>query len=234
MEKPYIKKHSEISNFTVWVVDGKYIRDNIDIQFTSYGQHYLFKFIPENEFWLDKERTPNEDKYYINSMLRMNKSLAEGMEHKKAVEKDNKIETEERMKEYDKEVDNEEKIKIVHKKLLKKYSNKIKVWVVDGKKVRDLLYVEFTEGGHDKVYPFIPKGEIWLDDDNEVSENKVILLHEVFERNLMAGGGKYDKWDLRANDAHKEASTIELYYRKNPDGLDEKLAEELAKTNQID
>ncbi len=55
MKKPYIKKFVEISHFKVWIVDGKYVRDNIDEEFNNYGQHYQFKFIPEKEFWIDRK-----------------------------------------------------------------------------------------------------------------------------------------------------------------------------------
>jgi hypothetical protein len=77
--KPYIKKFSEVEGFTVWIVDGKYIRDNIDVEFSNYGQNYMFKFIPENEFWIDKEAIPGEENYYVNSMYLINKLKKEGV-----------------------------------------------------------------------------------------------------------------------------------------------------------
>jgi hypothetical protein len=152
------------------------------------------------------------------------------MNHKKAIKKDNEIEMKERLKDYLKEnkISDEKKLKkipeLARKKLLKKYSGKIKVWIVNGKTVRDLFYVEFTEGGHDKVYPFIPKNEVWIDDDDDENEIKFILLHEMHERKLMAKGMKY-------NPAH--AGKIELKYRRNPEGVDEKLEEEIRENNKI-
>ena len=58
MKKPYIKKVDEIGPLTVWIVDGQYVRKNIDEEFTNFGQHYCFRFIPLHEFWLDKEHGP--------------------------------------------------------------------------------------------------------------------------------------------------------------------------------
>ena len=53
-KKPYIKKYEEIAGFQVWIVDGDYIRNNLDIEFTNYGQHYRFKIIPKMNFGLIK------------------------------------------------------------------------------------------------------------------------------------------------------------------------------------
>jgi len=49
----YIKKVEQRSKITVWVVDGTYVRTHLDEEFTNYGQHYGFKCIPKDEFWLD-------------------------------------------------------------------------------------------------------------------------------------------------------------------------------------
>lgn len=234
LKKPYIKKFSKISNFIVWIVDGRYIRNYIDEEFTNYGQHYKFKFIPKDEFWIDKERVPGEEKYYIDSMLVMNRLMAKGVSHDEAAKRADMTERRERAKEHliKKEIEagekTKEEIEKVHKKLLKKYSNKkIKVWIVDGELVRDLFFLDFTEGGHDKVYLFIPKNEIWVDDDINEREIRYVLLHEVHERNLMAKGMNYDS-------AHKSSSEIEYYCRKNPEKLDKNLKNEIKNSPKIE
>ena len=96
MKKPYIKKFSKISEFTVWIVDGKYIRKNLNEEFTNCGQHYEFVFIPKNEFWIDKERQPGEEKYYIESMLITNHLMAKGFSRKEAIKKADAVERRER------------------------------------------------------------------------------------------------------------------------------------------
>jgi len=85
MKKPYVKKYKKVFEFSVMLVDGKYIRENIDIEFTNCAQHYQFDFIPKNEFWIDKNRIPGEEDYYIKSMLIMNRLLAQSVKHRKAV-----------------------------------------------------------------------------------------------------------------------------------------------------
>ncbi len=231
MKKPYIKKLSEVSGFKVFIVDGEYIRENIDEEFTNFGQHYLFSFIPKNEFWIDKERFPGEEKYYVNSMLTINRLLAKGMNRGEAIKIADKEERSERakselvkkrikLKKYP-----EKLVDSVHKDLLQKYSTKkIKVWIVNGEVVRSLFFLDFTEGGHGYVYSFIPKDEVWIDDDIEPDEIKFVLLHELHERNLMSKGMKYDP-------AHKSSSNIEYLCRKNKKEINEELKKEIKKNN---
>jgi len=228
MKKPYIKKFAKISEFTVWIVNGKYIRGEIDEEFTNCGQYYEFKFIPKKEIWIDKERVPGEEKYYIDSMLVMNRLMTKGVNHKEAVKRANAIEKRERAKSglinniIKSKKKKEEFIKIIHKKILKRYSSNVKVWIVKGEIVRDLFFIDFTEGGHDKVYSFIPSGEVWIDDDISRNEIKFILLHELHERKLMSKGMNYDS-------AHKKSSEIEYYCRHYPKKLNDKLKEEIEK-----
>jgi hypothetical protein len=226
--KPYIKLFSDNSGFKVWIIDGEYVRSHLDREFTNYGQHYRFNFIPKNELWIDKQKVPGEENFYIINMLVENRLMAKGIDYGEAVDKANAVERKERMKEYliRKGIEKKQKIKetaeSVHKKLLKKYSRKLKVWIVDGRMVRDLFFIDFTEGGHDKVYPFIPTGEIWLDDDLTLREIKFVLLHEVHERNLMNLKEEY-------HTAHEASSEIEYFCRKNPKLLDRYLQREFKK-----
>ena len=160
-------------------------------------------------------------------MLVTYRLMAEGKSRKEAVARANAIERKERGKSKliqskIKKVPKADLIQKVHKKLLDKYSKKINVWIVNGELVRDLFFLDFTEGGHDKVYSFIPLNEVWLDDDDTKKERKFILLHEVHERNLMGKGWTYEK-------AHKSASKIEYLCRNNPKLLDENLKNEFSK-----
>ena len=66
MEKPYVRKLDQIEEIAVWIVDGVYIRKNIDEEFTNFGQHYRFRFIPMREFWIDQEHGPGEQQFFID------------------------------------------------------------------------------------------------------------------------------------------------------------------------
>jgi len=230
MKKPYIKKICDVPPFSVWFVDGQYIRTNIDEEFTNFGQHYRFGFIPEKEFWIDNEKVKNEAKFYIDHLLAEYKLMSKGKDYSTAIEFADKVERRERKKEVIlkrgfEHVDKKLLADKVKQSLVRKYSSSnVKVWIVDGELVRSLFFIDFTEGGHDKVYGFVPKGEIWIDNDLSPKERKFVLLHEAHERNLMSKGMTY-------NDAHRSSSSIEFFCRHHPKALEKNLAKELKAEN---
>lgn len=233
MKKPYIKKYKEVAGFSVWIVDGDYVRANLNEEFTLCGWHRKFKFIPKDELWIAKEYGgDNEAEFNLDSMLIINNLMSKGKSFKEAVKKADMIEKRERKKSefFKKNIGKinrkKEEIKGVKKKLIKRYSNKIKVWIVNGELVRDLFFLDFTQGGHDKVYHFIPKNEIWIDDDASPNERKFILLHEIHERNLMAKGWGYES-------AHRDSSRIEYYCRHHLKKVGEAIKKEMKKTGNI-
>lgn len=225
MEKPYIKRLTNVSGFTAWIVDGKYIRDNLDIDFVNYGQHYRYNFIPENELWIEKERAPGEAYLYIKPMIAEYEAMSKGIKPIKAWKIAQETEKKEREKANLIKKKTKRAVRSIYKRLLKKYSRKVKVWIVDGELVRNLYSTDFQKGGHDIYYSFIPKNEVWLDDDVELGEVKFILLHELHERALMSKGMKYQP-------AHKDSNMIELYCRKHPERTDREIRKEVRKNNK--
>lgn len=223
LKKPHLEKISEIAGFSVWIVDGSYIRERYDHDFTNFGQHYRFKFIPKNEFWIDNGCDDGEKRYYIDHLLIEHWLMSRGMPYAEALEKADLIEKRERNKALLlKGVTRKETGKKIHKRLLKKYSKSVAVWIVDGEIVRTLFNIDFTEGGHDKVYHFIPAREVWVDDDLEADQRKYVILHELHERQLMAKGVEYEK-------AHDSANEIEYYCKRNPEELERRLKQEIAR-----
>jgi len=245
MEKPYIEKIDTRGDIDIWLVDGKYIRDNMDPEFTNFSHHYIFSFIPQNEFWIDREHNKGEVDFFIDHMLIEHRLMSEKKDKSCAMDMGDRVERRERknsqlFKEIRRDdVDKEELIKKIHKELLKEYSKNINVWVVNGELVRDFFYIDFTEGGHDRVYPFVPEKEVWLDDDLNPNERKFVLLHEIHERNLMpdnqqihiqSGMLKEDaNYTKVYGSAHKSASKLEYLCRHHPEKLEEKLKEEIDK-----
>ena len=229
LKKPYIKKIKDVSGFTVWYVDGAYIRNNLEIEFTNFGQHYDFNFIPEKEFWIDYENSPDETKFYIEHMLVSYDLMSKGYDYDYALGKADSVEKVFRdnsnlgksmLSLWNTKNTVNDIIKKIHKKKLKAYSNNVNVWIINGEIVRDVYFIDFTEGGHDKVYNFVPEKEVWLDDDLSDKDRKYVLLHELHERYLMSKGMSYDE-------AHEQSSSLELNCRKNPKIIDKNLSEEL-------
>jgi hypothetical protein len=224
LKPPYIQKDEKLDDYQVWMVDGPYIRGHIDEEFTNFGQHYRYKYIPEKEFWLDREANPDEHKFFIDHLLVEHRLMAKGLSYAEAITQADRVERRERRRARDvlkvthdgKELPD---AKTVRELLWKKLESGISVWIVNGRLVRSVFDIDFTAGGHDHVYEFVPEGEVWIDDDIEENERGFVLLHELHERNRMAEGLPYSK-------AHDESSRLEFHCRHHPDELHDSLAAE--------
>lgn len=221
--------------FTVWLVDGAYVRSHLNEEFTNFGQHYRFPCIPNNEFWIDHFEHPHEAHFFVDHLLREYQLMKKGLSYPKALTLADKYEQRERdrlkrvqeLKHLERSHP-EEVIKKIHMRKLYAYSSPVlAVWIVHSELVRDLFYIDFTEGGHDYVYDFVPKGEIWLDHDLTPRERRFVLLHELHERRLMAT----KKWEYHK--AHHAASCIEHYCRVHPRALSKHLEEETKKNQKL-
>ncbi len=233
MDKPYIKKFSEINGFNVWIVDGYHIRQNIDINFNGFGQHYRFPFIPEREFWIDRQDESNagEERYFIEHLLVEHQLMAEGKDYGTAIGEADTVE--QKLRDEDPKVwelkskletDRDSVLNQIHKDFLKDYSNdKVKTYVVHSQTIRNVLYIDWVAGGHDKIYPlFIPKNEIWIDNDIIEEEKKYVLLHELNERYWMSQGLEY-------NESHELALKKEAEAYKTPEKIEEFIKGEINK-----
>jgi hypothetical protein len=85
--------------------------------------------------------------------------------------------------------------------------NNFDIWIVDGALIRKNIFNEFVYGGNDQRYPFVPLGEIWVDNSITVEEFELTVAHEINERNLMAKGMTYI-------DAHDSSLMLELGMRR--------------------
>jgi hypothetical protein len=220
----YIEKIDERGNIQIWLVDGAYIRTSIDEEFVNFGQHYRYPYIPINEFWIDREATQDERKFFIDHLLVEHRLMAAGLPYEKALPRADQVERRERRRAGDISLLTRHGRKLpdlteVHERLWKKLENGVSVWIVKGRLVRSVFDIDFTEGGHDYVYEFVPEKEVWIDNDIVELERGYILLHELHERNRMAKGIPY-------NQAHAESSRLEYFCRHHPDELHDKLVNE--------
>ena len=231
MKKPYLKKIGDFNGYKVYYVNGYYIRKNLDKEFTNFGSDRYFKFIPKHELWIDYENGKKEARYFIDNFFIIQRELKKGVSYNDAVNIANRHEGYERSKsKYIQKIkklrEKEDIVKKVYKKrIFSKYTKHIKIWLVKGDMVRTLFFIDFTEGGHDKVYHFVPKNEIWIDDDVYKKEIPYVLVHELHERYLMCLGWKYDsggvgffsrKAKKGEKSAHFEAEKVEAYCRDHP------------------
>ena len=224
LKLPYLQKDDTRGDYQVWIVDGAYIRGHIDEEFTNFGQHYRYPYIPEKEFWIDRDAGHDERAFFIDHLLIEHDLMAKGASYNDAITQADKVERRERHRAGDiRKVAHQGNefpdLTAVHEHLWKKLENGIRVWIVNGRLVRSAFDIDFTAGGHDHVYEFIPEGEVWIDDAIEEQERGFVLLHELHERNRMAAGWPYSK-------AHAESSKLEFHCRHHPDELHDALAAE--------
>jgi hypothetical protein len=226
LKPPYVEKIAERGDISVFSVDGAYVRSRIDEEFTNYGQHYRFPFIPDNEFWIDRIPADADQKeigFFIEHLLVEHRLMTSGMPYDKAIEEADRAERAERRKSGDlKRVmtgDDLPDPSQVRVRLWKRLENGVSVWIVNGRLVRSAFDIDYTEGGHDYVYEFVPTDEVWIDNDLVEEERPFVLLHELHERNRMAGGWPYSR-------AHADSSRLEYRCRHHPDELHDALAAE--------
>jgi hypothetical protein len=224
LKPPYLTKVDQRGNFQVWIVDGPFIRGHIDEEFTNFGQHYRYPYIPDKEFWIDREAEHDEHVFFIDHVLVEYELMAKGMAYGDALTQADEAERKERRRAGDEARVNHHGKSLpdpttVQERLWKKLENGIQVWIVNGRLVRSAFDIDFTEGGHDHVYEFVPFASVWIDDAIEEEERGFVLLHELHERNQMEKGLPYSK-------AHAESSRIEFRCRHHPDELHDALAAE--------
>lgn len=203
-QDPHIRVIGRFGPLTVHEVDGSVVRRGSP-EFTNIGNHFDFPFIPAGEIWIDRESQPDEMPFFIQHALVEHRLRESGLSHDKALELADRAERAERARAMGRRRSD---MPVEHPKLrqIAKVGS-IAVWLVDGKAIRDTLYTDFTEGGHGLVYGWIPKGEIWIDNDVQPGERGFVVIHELLEMRLMARGLPYAK-------AHALASKAEWMRRR--------------------
>lgn len=168
------------------LVDGFKIRNTIDIDFGNVEDHLACPYIPKNEIWFDK------------AFIKEKNELLKTFTRKRALMKKYGYEKAKQILRRGMKKTDPSKVKI---KLLGK-RGQIKIYLVSGAKVRRFFDFNFVFGGHWLVYKYVPKNEVWLDDSTLTKERKYVLIHELYELNLMKKGMNY-------NNAHDYASARE-------------------------
>jgi hypothetical protein len=79
------------------------------------------------------------------------------------------------------------------------------VKIVSGETIRNDIHMDFTQGGNEGVYAYVPRGEIWIDDAMGPLDRTATVLHEMVERDQM----------LRRGLSYERAHDIALDYEKD-------------------
>jgi hypothetical protein len=145
---PHISCIQRRGPLSVWLVDGAYIRKNVDEEFSNFGHHFSFTRIPKNEIWIDQETHPDEQQFFIRHAIVERRLLRTGMDYEKARLLANREERKMRVAAGDlKKVVRGNKLpdaRLVHRELWKTLTNGVQVWFVEGRLVRSVYDIDFT------------------------------------------------------------------------------------------
>jgi len=218
--QPPKKAIGDFQGYKVYQVDGAGIRKNKDEEFTNFGSHSDYEWIPEKELWLDKGVHPAEAHIFIDRMIKQDKLQAGGMSLDKVRKAGDRYEESERSKIFGgfgsperEEHSGDPRVREIPLRWPEGTSAPIKFYIVDGEKIRNgrgTQHEDFTEGGNGGAYKWVPRDEVWIEDTVQPGEVGYVALHELHERRLMLGAG----WDYLK--AHRSSSMIEHVAREHP------------------
>jgi hypothetical protein len=207
-----------LGSVSVWEVDGEAVRRDLSIEFTDFGQHWQFPFIPEDEVWIDRDDAHRDEyRYFTDNALTQRRWMASGAGYERALAAGDRVERRERAKA---NVGSQADIKGSDAKvaacLLQPMQNlwpgriqaRYEPWLVDGEKVRELFDVNFTEGGNFCADWYVPAYQLWIDDALDDDDRQFAMLHEGVEAAMMERGLSYQQ-------AHPRASAQELEARRS-------------------
>lgn len=198
--------NSTVGPYTIVLVDEEDVRDESEEleEFSNYAIHSDFPdVIPEGTIWLSEEVPVDERWILIEEAIARIEAEDDGLSSEEAysvgLRRSKKLRSRASPEGRDTSAA-DVKIKKIGS------SDGVSVWLVDGKRIRDSVDIDFVEGGHGLVYSWIPRDEIWIDEEVPKKERRIIVAHESKERALMMAGHSYEE-------AHKKASRFEWQIR---------------------
>ena len=187
-----------------------------DEEFTNFAIHEDFpELIPERDIWIDERLFADEGIFYLaNALVRLkvgrdggsdDRAYAAGLDMERAL-RERLVGVKFRNGRPHKRVPG--RIYVDRYLTLPDPEGPIEVRIVDGNLVRSFYKTDYTEGGHGYVYPWVPKGQIWVERVIAKAEIPFMVSHEYLELRLMRDRGMgYDK-------AHEAAAKVEFALRE--------------------
>lgn len=191
-------------------VDGHLIRQFLDTDFPLIASfdidptvYYPKFYVPKGELWIDNSFKPETD--YLLKIWNTDFPLKDKMKHATAPHVD-----EQRWYKIEKFCQKGKAPHFVHQIQTKEG---VDIVYVDGSIVRQYFDPEFMFGGHEYVYTYVPKNQIWLDILMDPRDLPHVMVHEWQERQLM-------KFEDKSYDvAHEFANVYERVSRRKAGGI---------------
>jgi hypothetical protein len=205
--------------FHVYAVNAFAIRDKAraDEEFTNFATREDFPdLIPSGEIWISNKSANREGLFFLANALTSVSERARGRSEETANTRG--LEVERTLRERVNGIafrDGRPHKRVPDSVYIRYYLTlpdekfPINVWIVNGNLVRSYYKTDYAEGGHGFVYRWVPKNEIWIDDDVHQREIPFIVAHEYVEHRLM----RDEKIDY--DTAHDICSRVEFQLRKN-------------------
>lgn len=215
LNKRYV---TTLRGYRVCTVDAFGIRSltRHDEEFTNFAIHTDFPtLIPAGEVWVDARLFESEGIFCLADAMVHLKKLEEGLPEDEAYQAG--VKAERLLREQLVGVKfrggkphrrTPSKVYINHYVTLPDPAGPVEARLVDGNLVRSLYRTDYVEGGHGYVYPWVPKGEIWLEQGVALGELPFVLAHEYTELRLMRDKG------LQYDPAHAIAAKVEFALRE--------------------
>lgn len=204
------------NGFEVWIVDGKKIREQIFPEFLYGGNSQRYRFVPENEIWIDHAISCEEYGYTLLHEIREYRMMARyGLTYDAAHDSALMLEQGLRLQDLATARNHEAQLQRVSptdsygqkeisrlgdslflRNVYRVYLGRrdsVDVWIVDGAVVRRDVFPDFGLSGNDCAYHFIPRGELWLDSQVSCEEMEFSIQLELLERIFMSRGQAYEE-----------------------------------------
>lgn len=180
----------------IWLVEGARVVRFVYPAFIMGGNDQRYRFNPDDEVWIDNRIGIEEFEYTVAHELIERKLMRErGYSYDRAHKAGLALELSMRKRDQKRALKREKTCALpvqgVYRRFLRSTGG-VKIWIVDGPKVRQHLDGDYVFAGHGYKYDFIPKDEIWLDSAMSVEQAHFALFHELRERRMIADGIDYD------------------------------------------
>ena len=224
LKKTYV---TTLRGYRVCTVDAFGVRSltRHDEEFTNFAIHTDFpSLIPAGEIWIDERLFEAEGLFCLVDAMVHLKKLEEGVPEDEAYRAGVKAErllreqvTGVKFRGGKPHKRTPPEVYIGTYATLDDPKGPVEARLVDGNLVRSLYRTDYVEGGHGYVYPWVPKGQIWLEQGVADRELPFVLAHEYTELRLMRDDG------LEYDPAHAIAAKVEFALREG-DALRDLLA----------